>query len=84
MHIKIFMEIDSDIRLIRRIQRDTVERGRSILSVIQQYLGSVKEMHAKYVEPTKKNANVVIKEYMNNKTIIDLLSKKISKMANNV
>jgi len=57
---KIFLEVDSDIRFIRRLERDTEERGRSVDSVIKQYLSTVKPMHLKFVEPSKKYADVVI------------------------
>lgn len=54
------MDTDSDIRFIRRLQRDIVERDRTAISVIEQYLSSVRPMHEQYVEPSKKRADVII------------------------
>lgn len=59
---KIFVDTDADVRLIRRILRDTRERGRSLESVVTQYITTVKPMHEKYVEPTRKLADIVIPE----------------------
>lgn len=58
--IKIFVDTDSDIRFIRRLQRDIVERQRTAESVIEQYMNSVRPMHEQYVEPSKKRADVII------------------------
>lgn len=57
---KVFIDADSDIRLKRRILRDTKERGRSLESVLDQFIKQVKPMHEKYVEPTKKYADIII------------------------
>lgn len=62
MDIRIFVDTDADLRIIRRIQRDVMERARSLESVINQYLETVKPMHEQYVEPSKKNANVIVPE----------------------
>lgn len=59
---KIYIDVDSDVRLIRRMRRDIKERGRSMDSVIEQYLTTVKPMHSKFVEPSKKYADVLIKD----------------------
>lgn len=58
MDIRIFVDTDADVRILRRIQRDVMERARSLDSVIQQYLTTVKPMHEQYVEPSKKNATL--------------------------
>ena len=60
MDIKIFVDTDADIRIIRRIQRDVIERARSLESVISQYMNTVKPMHEEFVEPSKKNADIIV------------------------
>ena len=75
--IKIFVECDDDIRLIRRLQRDVVERGRTIDSVITQYLTTVRPMHNAFVEGTKKYADLIIPSLGNNDIAIDFLITKI-------
>ena len=62
MDIKIFVDTDADVRLCRRIKRDVNKRGRSLESVLEQYQNTVKPMHEKYVEPSKKHANLVVLE----------------------
>ena len=74
MDLKIFVDTDADIRLGRRILRDMTERGRSIESVLTQYQTTVKPMHDKFVEPSKKNADIVILEGGKNKAAIDLFA----------
>ena len=78
MDIKIFVDTDDDIRIIRRIQRDIQERGRSLDSVINQYLGTVKPMYHQFIEPTKRYADVIVPEGGENTVAIDLLNTKIS------
>jgi len=60
MDIKVFVDTDADVRFIRRLERDTQERGRSLESVIHQYLETVRPMHLKFVEPSKRHADVII------------------------
>ena len=60
MNIKVFVDTDADVRFIRRLQRDMTERGRSLASVIEQYLETVRPMHLKFVEPSKRFADVII------------------------
>ena len=60
LDVKIFVDAPSDLRLIRRIRRDISERGRSVDQVLQQYLGTVRPMHARYVEPTRAHADLVV------------------------
>ena len=74
MDLKIFVDTDADVRLGRRILRDMNERGRSIDSVLTQYQTTVKPMHEKFVEPSKKNADIVILEGGKNRAAIDLFS----------
>ncbi|EMR05863.1 Uridine kinase [Bhargavaea cecembensis DSE10] len=77
MDIKLFVDTDADLRIIRRIQRDIEERGRSISSVIGQYLSVVRPMHNQFIEPTKRYADLIIPEGGENKVAIDLMVTKI-------
>src|SRR5262245_21001639 len=77
MDIKLFIDADPDIRFIRRLRRDLVERGRSVDSVIKQYTESVRPMHLQFVEPSKRHADVIIPEGGHNKVAIDLVKTKI-------
>lgn len=76
--ILVYVDTDSDIRFIRRLSRDVSERGRSIDSVINQYLATVKPMHDQFIEPSKKFANIIIPNGSENTVAIDLLITKIS------
>jgi uridine kinase len=78
LDIKIFVDTDADVRFIRRLQRDVLERGRTMDSVIKQYLTTVKPMHEGFVEPSKKYADVIIPEGGHNMVAIDLLNTKIN------
>ena len=60
LNMKVFLDVDADIRVIRRLKRDVKERGRDLDSVIQQYLHSVRPMHNKFIEPSKKSADLII------------------------
>ena len=82
MDIKIFVDTDDDVRIIRRIKRDMEERGRSLDSVIEQYLGVVKPMYHQFIEPTKRYADVIIPEGVTNTVAIDLITTKIEKILN--
>ena len=75
--IKLFVELDDDTRFIRRLQRDIKERGRSVESVIDQYLNTVKPMHHKYVKPTKRHADVIIPNDYNHDVAVDIIVSKI-------
>lgn len=77
MDIKIFVDTDADVRIVRRIQRDIEERGRTLDSVINQYLGIVRPMHLEFVEPTKRYADIIIPEGGHNKVAIDIMVAKI-------
>ena len=77
MDVKVFVDTPDDIRFIRRLRRDIVERGRTMDSVIEQYLASVRPMHQQFVEPSKRFADVIIPEGGHNQVSIDLLSGKI-------
>lgn len=77
MDIKIFVDTADDLRFIRRLTRDVSERGRSVESVIKQYLDTVRPMHMQFVEPSKRFADVIIPEGGHNDVGIDLISGKI-------
>ena len=77
MDIKVFVDTDADTRILRRAMRDMKERARSIESITQQYLTTVKPMHEKYVEPSKKNADIIVLEGGENPVALDLLVHKI-------
>src|SRR6185437_11455121 len=77
MDIKLFVDTDADLRIIRRIMRDINERGRSMESVIDQYLSVVRPMHNQFIEPTKRYADVIIPEGGQNEVAIDLMVTKI-------
>lgn len=77
MDIKVFVDTPDDIRFIRRLRRDVAERGRTVESVIEQYLATVRPMHMQFVEPSKRVADVIIPEGGHNVVSIDLLSGKI-------
>ena len=77
MDIKVFVDTPDDIRFIRRLRRDIAERGRTVESVIEQYLVTVRPMHMQFVEPSKREADVIIPEGGHNLVSIDLLSGKI-------
>lgn len=75
--IKVFVDTDADVRIIRRILRDVKERGRTLESVINQYLTTVKIMHEQFVEPSKKNADIIIPEGGYNTVAIEMLNQRI-------
>ena len=71
------MDTDADVRLIRRIKRDVAKRGRSLQSVLSQYLDTVKPMHEQFVEPSKKNADVVVLEGGKNLVALNMITSQI-------
>lgn len=77
MDIRIFVDTDADLRIIRRIQCDVMERARSLESVINQYIETVKPMHEQYVEPSKKNANVIVPEGGYNQAAMEMIRNHI-------
>ena len=78
--VKIFVDTDADIRLIRRLSRDIAERGRTAELVISQYLSTVRPMHMEFVEPSKRYADVIIPEGGFNTVAIDMVSDRISNL----
>ncbi|MCF1685226.1 uridine kinase [Tetragenococcus halophilus] len=83
MDIKVYVDTDDDIRIIRRIKRDIEERGRTLDSVIKQYLTVVKPMYHQFIEPTKRYADVVVPEGGQNHVAIDLINTKIDTFLGN-
>lgn len=81
MDVKVFVDADDDTRFIRRLQRDLSERGRTVQSVIDQYLGTVKPMHLEFVEPSKRYADVIIPLGGHNTVAIDMLLTLIRSLA---
>lgn len=84
MNIKVFVDTDDDIRFIRRLERDTQERGRSVESVISQYLATVKPMYNQFIEPTKRYADIIVPEGGENTVAIDMLTTKIRSVLSDV
>ncbi len=79
MDMKIYVECDADERILRRVRRDTQERGRGIDDIIEQYLATVKPMHNKHVEPTKAYADIIVNGGMNT-VALDLVTAKINEL----
>ncbi len=78
LDIKVFVDTDADIRFIRRLNRDVEERGRTMESVVNQYMSTVRPMHESFIEPSKRFADIIIPEGGTNTVAIDLLNTKIS------
>jgi uridine kinase len=78
--IKIFVDTDADIRFIRRLQRDLYQRGRSTESVIEQYLKTVRPMHLKFVEPSRRYADIIIPEGGHNIVAMDMIVARIQSL----
>jgi len=82
LDIKIYVDTDPDVRIIRRITRDMKERGRTYESIIKQYLNVVRPMHLQFVEPSKRYADIIIPEGGFNKVAIDIITAKINSILN--
>jgi uridine kinase len=80
MDIKLFIDTDSDVRILRRLQRDLKERGRSFESVQKQYLGSVRPMHLEFVEPSKRYADLIVPEGAENAVALEAVVARIRAM----
>ena len=78
--IKVFIDTDADVRIIRRIMRDVNERGRTLDSVVNQYLTTVKLMHEQFVEPSKKHADIIIPEGGYNVVALEMLNERINSL----
>ena len=77
MDIKVFVDADADVRILRRIVRDVRDRGRSLESVVNQYLSTVKPMHEAFVEPSKRRADVIVPEGGHNLVALELLMERV-------
>lgn len=77
MDIKVFVDTDADVRILRRILRDVKERGRSLESVVDQYLHTVKPMHEQFVEPSKRGADIIVLEGGQNVVALDMMIQRI-------
>jgi len=80
MDIKIYVDADADVRFIRRLDRDLRERGRSIESVVDQYMSTVRPMHLQFVEPSKRYADIIIPEGGHNRVALDTIIARIRAM----
>jgi len=81
MDIRVFVDTDPDLRMIRRLERDVRERGRTLESVISQYLETVRPMHMEFVEPSKRHAHVIVPEGGENDVAVDMLVSRIRALA---
>lgn len=82
MDVRIYVDTDADVRIIRRIKRDVIERARSLESVMNQYLDTVKPMHEQFVEPSKKNANIIVPEGGHNQAAMEMIQNYIRSYLN--
>lgn len=82
MDLKIFVDCDDDIRLIRNIQRDTIDRGRTVTMVMERYMKVLKPMHEQFIEPSKRHANIIIPAGGSNTPGIDIVCKYIEHLCN--
>lgn len=80
MDIKLFIDTDADVRILRRLRRDLKERGRTFESVEKQYLGSVRPMHLEFVEPSKRYADLIVPEGAENQVALDLVAARVAAM----
>ena len=76
--MKVFVDVADDLRFIRRMQRDVSERGRSVESVVEQYLGSVRPMHLEFVEPSKRYADIIVPEGGRNTVAVQMLEARVT------
>jgi uridine kinase len=77
LDLRLYVETDADVRILRRIDRDVIERGRELEGVMEQYLSTVKPMHEQFIEPTKKHADLIIPEGANS-VAVSLLEEKVA------
>jgi uridine kinase len=77
MDMRIFVDTDADIRFIRRLRRDMVERGRSLDSIVKQYLGTVRPMHMEFVEPSKRYADIIVPQGGDNRVAMEMIVSRI-------
>lgn len=77
MDIKVFVDTDADVRILRRIMRDVKKRERTLESVVEQYLNTVKPMHEQFVEPSKRNADIIIPEAVRTRLALNMLMLQV-------
>jgi len=77
MDMRIYVDTDADIRFIRRLRRDMIERERSLESVVRQYMATVRPMHLEFVEPSKRHAHVIVPEGGNNRVAMEMIASKL-------
>ena len=77
MDVKIYVDTDADVRILRRVVRDVKQRGRSLESVVTQYLTTVKPMHEQYVEPSRRYADIIVPEGGRNAVALDMLVRRV-------
>jgi uridine kinase len=77
LDMRIYVDTDADIRFIRRLRRDMVERGRSLDSIVKQYMATVRPMHLEFVEPSKRYAHVIVPEGGNNRVAMEMISSTL-------
>ena len=77
LDIKIFVDTDADVRILRRVVRDVKERGRTLDSVVNQYLNTVKPMHEAFVEPSKRYADIIIPQGGKNQVAVDMVINRV-------
>ena len=82
MDMRIFVDTDADIRFIRRLRRDMVERGRTLDSVVKQYLATVRPMHMEFVEPSKRYADVIVPQGGDNRVAMEMIASRIQALLN--
>ena len=80
LDVKLYVDTDADVRFIRRLQRDVHERGRSVDSVCEQYLSTVRPMHMEFVEPSKRHADVIIPEGGFNEVAVGMVAARLRSM----
>lgn len=78
MDIKIFVDTDADVRILRRVLRDVKERGRTMESIVEQYLTTVKPMHEQFIEPSKRFADIIVLEGGHNLVALDMIMQRIA------
>ena len=77
MDIRIFVDADADVRILRRIVRDVRDRGRSLDSIVNQYLTTVKPMHEQFVEPSKRRADIIVPEGGHNPVALEMIMERV-------
>lgn len=82
MDMRIFVDTDADIRFIRRLRRDMIERGRTLDSVVKQYLATVRPMHLEFVEPSKRYADVIVPQGGDNRVAMEMIASRIQALLN--